>query len=307
MSTKNPHDSFAKDYLEELLSPLGKVTVSREIKDEPNEIDILFIPSSSPSVLPAPIGLLVVLATQTAVIEAYRNQPTPKQVRNCLKKLYMYFSELNRKSGKDDTDDDENRLGKLWIITTTASPNFLNGFGATLDPEINCPGVYSLHESLKAAIIVVHQLPVTGDTLWLRVLGKGGVQKRAVNEFLALPDSHPYKQNTLRMLANLHIVTLKQTNLEEQQQEDVMNLSTAYLEWEQKTLQQGREEGELEGELKGKQQLITKLLNRRLGEIQPPLVEQIRQLPVEQLELLGEAIFDFSTMTDLEEWFNNRP
>jgi len=116
MSTKNPHDSFAKDYLEELLSPLGKVTVSREIKDEPNEIDILFIPSSSPSVLPAPIGLLVVLATQTAVIEAYRNQPTPKQVRNCLKKLYMYFSELNRKSGKDDTDDDENRLGKLWIV-----------------------------------------------------------------------------------------------------------------------------------------------------------------------------------------------
>jgi len=90
-----------------------------------------------------------------------------------------------------------------------------------------------------------------------------------------------------------------------------MNLSTAYLEWEQKTLQQGREEGreegELEGELKGKQQLITKQLNRRLGEIQPPLVEQIRQLPVQQLELLGEAIFDFSTMTDLEEWFNNRP
>jgi len=86
-----------------------------------------------------------------------------------------------------------------------------------------------------------------------------------------------------------------------------MNLSTAYLEWEQKTLQQGREEGELEGELKGKQQLITKQLNRRLAEIQPPLVEQIRQLPVQQLELLGEAIFDFSTMTDLEEWFNNRP
>jgi len=67
--------------------------------------------------------------------------------------------------------------------------------------------------------------------------------------------------------------------------------------------QRGRQEGRQEG----KQQLITKQLNRRLGEIQAPLVEQIRQLPVEQLELLGEAIFDFSTVTDLEEWLNSRP
>jgi hypothetical protein len=303
MSTKNPHDSFAKDYLEELLSPLGKVTVSREIKDEPNEIDILFIPSSSPSSspspLPASIGLLSVLATQTAVIEAYRNQPTPKQVRNCLKKLYMYFSELNRKTGKDDPDDDENGLGKLWIVTTTASQNFLNGFGATLDPEINCPGVYSLHESLKAAIIVVNQLPITGDTLWLRVLGKGGVQKRAVNEFLALPDSHPYKKNTLRMLANLSIVTIKQPNLTEEEQEDVMNLSTAYLEWEQKTLEQGEQ---LEA-----QKLVKLLLKRRVGEIEKSLIKQVEALPIEALEELGEALLDFSTVTDLQEWLNSRP
>jgi len=61
------------------------------------------------------------------------------------------------------------------------------------------------------------------------------------------------------------------------------------------------------GRQEGKQELITKLLNRRLGEIQPPLVEQICQLPAEQLELLGEAIFDFSTVTDLEEWLHNRP
>jgi hypothetical protein len=307
MSTKNPHDNFAKDYLEELLSPLGKVTVSREIKDEPNEIDVLFIPYSSPSPLPAHIGLLSTLAGQTAIIEVYRNQPNDKQARNCLKKLYMYFSELNRKAGKDDTDDDVSGLGKLWIVTTTASQNFLNGFGATLDPEINCPGVYSLHESLKAAIIAVNQLPVTGDTLWLRVLGKGGVQKRAVNEFLALPDSHPYKKNTLRMLSNLRIVTIKQPNLTEEEQEDVMNLSTAYLEWEQKTLEQGEQRGEQRGELKGKQELIIRQLNRRVGEIQKPLIDEIRKLPVEQLELLGEALFDFSTIPDLVEWLQNRP
>jgi len=80
---------------------------------------------------------------------------------------------------------------------------------------------------------------------------------------------------------------------------------------EERGRQEGRREGEQRGEqqgkLKGKQELITKQLNRRLGEIQQPLVEQIRQLPVDQLELLGEAIFDFSTVTDLEKWLSSRP
>jgi len=296
MSIKNPHDSFAKNYLEELLSPLGKVTASREIKDEPNQFDVLFIPYSSPSPLPAPIGLLSALAGETAIIEVYRNQPNDKKVRNCLKKLYMYFSELNRKAGKDDDDetDDPSGLGKLWIVTTTASQNLLNGFGATLDSEINCPGVYSLHESLKASIIAVNQLPVTSDTLWLRVLGKGEVQKRAVGEFLALPDTHPYRNNTLRMLANLRIVVLKQTDLNEEDREDVMQLSTAYLEWEQKTLQQGE------------QKLVIQLLNHRIGEIEPSLIERIRQLPTEQLEQLAVALLDFSTVDDLQQWLESR-
>jgi HTH-type transcriptional regulator/antitoxin HigA len=111
--------------------------------------------------------------------------------------------------------------------------------------------------------------------------------------------------------ANLRTITLKQTNLDEDQQEDVMNLSTAYLEWEQKTLEQGEKrgeiKGELKGELKGQQKLIIRQLNRRLGEINPPLIEQIRQLPVEQLEELAEALLDFSTVAHLQQWLNSRP
>jgi predicted transposase/invertase (TIGR01784 family) len=76
---------------------------------------------------------------------------------------------------------------------------------------------------------------------------------------------------------------------------------------EERGRREGEQRGEQQGKLKGKQELITKQLNRRLGEIQQPLVEQIRQLPVDQLELLGEAIFDFSTVTDLEKWLSSRP
>ncbi|MBS9396140.1 MAG: DUF4351 domain-containing protein [Dolichospermum sp. OL03] len=61
------------------------------------------------------------------------------------------------------------------------------------------------------------------------------------------------------------------------------------------------------GELKGEQQLILRLLNRRFGEIESSFIDTIRTLTIDQLELLGEALLDFSTVTDLEQWLQNKP
>jgi len=266
-------------------------------------MDILFIPHSSPSAPPASIGFLSRLADQTCAIGVFRNQPEPFEVRNCLKKLYIYFSELNRGANRNDIKLKESGLGKLWIISTTASENLLNGFGVTLNSEIDCAGIYSLHEFLKAAVIAVNQLPAIDETLWLRVLGKGNVQKQAVSQLLALPDTHPYKKNTLRMLTNLRIVILNQTDSSEEDREDVMELSTAYLEWEQKTLEQG----ENQGKLSGAQRIIIKQLNHRFDEIQPDIIKQIRQLSVEQLEHLAIALIGFTTVTEMKNWLASIP
>jgi Domain of unknown function (DUF4351) len=48
--------------------------------------------------------------------------------------------------------------------------------------------------------------------------------------------------------------------------------------------------------------LIIRLLNRRVGEIDPLLLERVRRLSIEKLEELGEALLDFSAVTDLEAW-----
>ena len=61
--------------------------------------------------------------------------------------------------------------------------------------------------------------------------------------------------------------------------------------------QKGRQEGELF--------IILKLLNRQIGEISPDLANRIRQLPIEQLEALGEALLDFSNEGDLIEWLTS--
>ncbi len=48
--------------------------------------------------------------------------------------------------------------------------------------------------------------------------------------------------------------------------------------------------------------LVMRLLNRRFGEVTQSLTEQISQLPVEQVEDLGEALLDFTSETDLRQW-----
>jgi heme oxygenase len=47
---------------------------------------------------------------------------------------------------------------------------------------------------------------------------------------------------------------------------------------------------------------VLRLLTRRFGLLSEQQTEQIRQLSVPQLEDLGEALLDFKSMTDLEQY-----
>ncbi|MBE8968753.1 DUF4351 domain-containing protein [Nostocales cyanobacterium LEGE 12452] len=68
--------------------------------------------------------------------------------------------------------------------------------------------------------------------------------------------------------------------------------------------QRNREQAKEEGRQEGKRNLILRQLNRRIGEIDTSLIEQIQGLSIEQLENLGEALLDFSSFADLETWLN---
>ena len=62
--------------------------------------------------------------------------------------------------------------------------------------------------------------------------------------------------------------------------------------------QQGRQEGRLEGEL----ELALRLLQRRCGPVAPEQLARIRALPLERLQQLAEALLDFQSAADLEDW-----
>ncbi|MFN6470786.1 MAG: DUF4351 domain-containing protein [Nostoc sp. SerVER01] len=86
--------------------------------------------------------------------------------------------------------------------------------------------------------------------------------------------------------------------IEPKEQEKVMQIVTS---WMRQGLEQELELGEKQGELK----LLMRLLNRRLGEISPQMKGRIENLSTSELENLGEALLDFSSVADLEAWFEN--
>jgi hypothetical protein len=142
--------------------------------------------------------------------------------------------------------------------------------------------------------VVIHQLPVVEETLWLRVLGRGNVQKQAVEELVELPTSNPYKENLLEILANWRQNLELRDNLTNDEQEDIMNLSPAYLKQ--------REDWKLEGKQEEAASLVLRQLARRFGEIPQNLAQQIRELPIDDIEALGEALLDFQSLSDMVNW-----
>jgi predicted transposase YdaD len=50
--------------------------------------------------------------------------------------------------------------------------------------------------------------------------------------------------------------------------------------------------------------LIFRLLNRRVGELPQEVRSQVESLSLEQLENLGEALLDFTSMADLNAWLS---
>lgn len=80
--------------------------------------------------------------------------------------------------------------------------------------------------------------------------------------------------------------------------EGMMRESVIYQDILQEGEQKGRQEGRQEGELA----LILRQLTRRVGTISPEVEAKIRRLSLTQLDSLGEALLDFSQVSDLDGW-----
>jgi hypothetical protein len=75
------------------------------------------------------------------------------------------------------------------------------------------------------------------------------------------------------------------------EQTEVMELTTS---WE--------ERGRAEGLVEGSRQTVLRQLQRRWGRPAPAVAAKVRRMSTEEVQQLGEALFDLSTPADLKKW-----
>jgi hypothetical protein len=109
-------------------------------------------------------------------------------------------------------------------------------------------------------------------------LGKGLIQKQAVDEVMALPKGNNKRSAILKLLYTWKISIQVSQEFELEERELIMNLSQAYLEWEQETIERGKEIGKEQE----RRQLLQSLLVAHFGELDSALnaiIEPILSLP----------------------------
>jgi hypothetical protein len=285
--TQFPHDQFAKEYLQELLSPLGTVETAKELTAEVREIDILFHPATVNSEYAQTLGLLGKMATTVALIEPFRNAVSPEGIFSCVAKLLNKRVQVVRQASRESQHLESNQLPFLWILTPTASENLLNSFGflRPVESENWERGVYFLSDVWRVGLIAIHQLPKVPETMWLRVLGKGRVQQEAIGQLTALPVDNPLRANALELLyvlqANLQANLASNTEESQEDRELVMTIAPLFQEQLQAAQQQGIQLGLQQGLQQGLQE------GRQEG-IQEGLEQGIERGRQEQQRLIFE-------------------
>ena len=285
-----PHDRLNKNIFELCLENFGEVKIQRSVQSETKFIDIYFTPKI-PIPPEAQLGLLSqCVGNRPVAFEPYRNPAKVNDIQSCLIKILEVQQELNR-----DKEQSEIPQAFMWIITPTIAAHKLEKFHAVSDETTWGSGIYLLPEVLQTGIIVVHQLPNIPETLWFRLMGKGNVQQTAMAEIAALPINHPYRSNALDLLLSYRIELEARQTTEPEEWALIMQLSPLLLERISAS------------ELKANQELVLRLLRKKIGSLSVELETRVRNLSLVQTETLGEALLDFTQASDLFQWLSNNP
>ncbi|MBS3030653.1 MAG: hypothetical protein HCA25_27445 [Dolichospermum sp. DET50] len=280
--TRFIHDQFAKQYLTELLTPYGQVETSKDITAEVRQIDLLFIPDPQPAQSLEKLGLLGRMATNYAIFEPFRNPVSRSEIRSCIGKLFDVHADLERQAKRNETRINETELAQLWIFTPTASVDILESFNGTLDETNWGKGIYFLSTGLKTVVVAIHQLPSTPETLFLRVLGRGKVQRQAVEELEALANNSPFLGDIIELVHNLIAVLSarqrQEHDIDQDDQELIMKLSQMYQQQLEEIKKQERQEGLDRGIQRERRAMIESILQVRFGEVDSQLATIINPL-----------------------------
>ena len=171
------------------------------------------------------------------------------------------------------------------------------------------PGIYEGPSLLWTRLVVVSELPITPDTLLLRLLGAGLVLKQAIAEIKALRTADPARSLALPLLVRLRLeIPADPAQRTDDDQEFLMQTQDIVETWRQEAIQEGVKQGILQGVQQGVQQgiqqgecaVLLRLLRQRFGAAVDAHVEQrIATAPVEQIDLWTMRILSATALAEV--------
>jgi Domain of unknown function (DUF4351) len=109
---------------------------------------------------------------------------------------------------------------------------------------------------------------------------------------LKLSDRAGFVDTYLRLnIQEEQVFQVEVGTLEQAEQGDIMQIVTSWME-----------RGIVEGERSGEVRLVLRLLVRRVRTLPTDIEAQVQALALPQLEALGEALLDFTQLSDLTDW-----
>jgi hypothetical protein len=260
------HDHFAKDLLLDALAGLGVGTRERALRSEERSLDVTFDARDHDHSTRRALGALGRMVTGYVGIEVHRNAITADELVTCVAKGVDLRSELLRDARRNRTARRSVPRVKVWVFTPTLSGHLRRAFRLAPMPDWP-PGILSAGSGFGLGVVVLHDLPETPDTLWLRLLDRGPRQRRAFDELYALPDDHPLRERAIARVIDFVAEATETRNPTPEQKEIVMSSQHLVEKWRREMRAQGEADGEergrAEGEARAKADAIVAVLEAR--------------------------------------------
>jgi predicted transposase/invertase (TIGR01784 family) len=128
---------------------------------------------------------------------------------------------------------------------------------------------------------------------------------RATSEARSLIERSPDRADIIDLIST--IMVYKFSNLSRDEVDAMLGIELAQTRVYQEAKAEGETIGEAKGLAQGLQQeraLVVRLLTKKLGSLTPKNQSRINELLIDRVESLGEALLDFTSIADLENWLS---
>ena len=284
--SRSPFDTFAKDLVVALLSPLGHAKEDARITSDPQFADVYFKPSEGLDVATQGRGFVHQLASVgRSIFEVAYQPPDLAEMASWQRKqLALWQSEQNVARRKKLAGPPLPPV--LWGLSSGPPERAMKGYKLEpMDSALWPRGCYAGTPEGTHRLVVISELPRTRDTLLVRTMGRGVTFREAMEDLDALPADAPEHELAGPFLVSLTLQL--QNNPNDEVQEMATQSQKLYEAYTRKVRAEGRKEGRKEGRQEGRQEGLEKGLRDAIVAV--CTARGLKLLAVHRAKLAAEA------------------